>query len=103
MSKNQKIRGIICIVLSAFCFAWMNAFVKLSGDLPSIEKSFFRNLVALIFAFVMIKRSGAGFRFQMKNLHWFILRSLAGTLGIFCNFYAVDHLVLSDASTLNKL
>ena len=51
----------------------------------------------------MIKRSGAGFRFQMKNLHWFILRSLAGTLGIFCNFYAVDHLVLSDASTLNKL
>lgn len=103
MSKNQKIRGIICIILSAFCFAWMNAFVKLSGDLPSIEKSFFRNLVALIFAFVMIKKSGAGFRFQMKNLHWFILRSLAGTLGIFCNFYAVDHLVLSDASTLNKL
>lgn len=81
----------------------MNAFVKLSGDLPSIEKSFFRNLVALIFAFVMIKRSGAGFHFQIKNLHWFILRSLAGTLGIFCNFYAVDHLVLADASMLNKM
>ena len=26
-----------------------------------------------------------------------------GTLGIFCNFYAVDHLVIADANMLNKL
>ena len=26
-----------------------------------------------------------------------------GTLGILCNFYAVDHLVLADASMLNKM
>ena len=26
-----------------------------------------------------------------------------GTIGILCNFYAVDHLVLSDASMLNKM
>lgn len=100
---TQKQKGVFFIIVSAFCFAWMNAFVRLSGDLPSIEKSFFRNLVALIFAFILIWRSGDGFHFKKKNLPWFLLRSGAGTLGIFCNFYAVDHLVLSDASTLNKL
>lgn len=32
-----------------------------------------------------------------------LLRSTFGTLGILCNFYAVDHLLVSDASMLNKL
>ena len=80
----------------------MALFLKLSGDLPAIEKSFFRNLVAAVMAFIMIIRSKEKIQIQKRNLHWFILRSLFGTLGIFCNFYAVDHLVLSDASCLNK-
>lgn len=32
-----------------------------------------------------------------------ILRAVLGTIGIFCNFYALSHMVLSDASMLNKL
>ena len=71
--------------------------------LPSIQKSFFRNLVAFFFALIILLRSKEGFSFQKKNLPAFIGRSFFGTLGILCNFYAVDHLVLSDASILNKL
>ena len=48
---KDKNRGIICIILSAFSFALMALFLKLSGDLPAIEKSFFRNLVAAVIAF----------------------------------------------------
>ena len=40
------------IILSAFFFACMNVSVRLAGDLPSVEKSFFRNLVAAVFAAV---------------------------------------------------
>ena len=69
----------------------------------SDREEFFRNLVAVVIAFIMIIRSKEKIQIQKRNLHWFILRSLFGTLGIFCNFYAVDHLVLSDASCLNKL
>ena len=43
---NTKNKAIVCILISAFGFSIMNLCVKLSGDLPSIEKSFFRNLVA---------------------------------------------------------
>ena len=32
-----------------------------------------------------------------------LLRSVTGTVGILGNFYAVDHLILSDATMLNKM
>lgn len=98
-----KYKGIVYIILSALSFAFMNAFVRLSGDLPSIQKSFFRNLVACIFAFCMLKRQGAGFSMHPGCLKPLLMRSIFGTVGILCNFYAVDHLVLSDASMLNKM
>ena len=37
------------------------------------------------------------------DLKFLFLRSICGTVGIVCNFYAIDHLVLSDANMLNKL
>lgn len=103
MKDLKKYKGIIFIILSAFCFALMNMFVRLSGDLPSIQKSFFRNLVALIFALILLKKNHSGFSGKKENIKYLLIRSAAGTIGILCNFYAVDHLVLSDASMLNKM
>lgn len=101
MSSRNK--GICFIILSAFSFALMGACVRLAGDVPSIQKSFFRNLVAFFVALIMIVRSGDGFEIKKGNLGYMVLRAIFGTLGILCNFYAVDHLVLSDASMLNKM
>ena len=50
MKQENYIRGMIMIILSAFFFACMNVSVRLAGDLPSVQKSFFRNLVATFFA-----------------------------------------------------
>lgn len=100
---NDRNKGIVFIILSAFGFAMMSTFIKLSGDLPSIQKTFFRNLVSCIIAFTLIlkyKESAFGSKENRKVL---ILRSIFGTLGIILNFYAIDRLVLSDANMLNKL
>ena len=100
---SDRNKGIVFIILSAFGFAMMSAFIKLSGDLPSIQKTFFRNLVSCIIAFSLIlkyKESAFGNKENRKIL---ILRSIFGTLGIILNFYAIDRLVLSDANMLNKL
>ena len=99
----QKYKGIFCIVISAFGFAVMNTFVRLAGDLPSVQKSFFRNLVAAGIALITIIKSGEPVSFNKKYLPLLLVRSIAGTCGILCNFYAVDHLVLADASMLSKL
>lgn len=103
MKINSKYKGIVMIIISAFCFALMNMFVRLSGDLPTPEKSFFRNFVAFIFALVIMIKDRDSFHFQKRNLPLLLGRSLAGTLGILGNFYAVDHLALGDASILNKM
>lgn len=100
---NQKTKAIIFILCSAFCFATMNTFVRLAGDLPTIQKSFFRNLIAFLFATVTLLHTKERFHFSSQNLPLLILRSATGLMGILCNFYAVDHLLLSDASLLNKL
>lgn len=99
----MKNKGIFMIIIAAFCFAIMNMFVKLSGDLPSIQKSFFRNLVAVFIAFSILKKSGVGFHIEKRNIGLLLVRSICGTIGIIANFYAVDHLLLSDASIIQKL
>ncbi|MCI8580201.1 MAG: DMT family transporter [Dorea sp.] len=100
---NNRYKGIIYIILSAFCFAFMNMFVRLAGDLPSVQKSFFRNFVAAGFAFVILLKDRVPFRCKRENLIYLLLRAGFGTMGILCNFYAIDHLVLADASMLNKM
>ena len=100
---TNKNKGIFFIILSAIGFAFMSLFVKLAGDLPSMQKSFFRNLVSLFFAFYIIKKSKIGFSFKRENLLLLILRATFGTLGIVLNYYAIENLILSDATMLNKL
>ena len=103
MKQKVKYKGIMFIVLSALCFAFMNMFVRMAGDLPAVQKSFFRNLVAFIIALAMMVRQKETFQVEKGNWKFMFLRAIFGTLGILCNFYAVDHLVLSDASMLNKM
>ena len=91
------------IILSAFFFACMNVSVRLAGNLPSVEKSFFRNLVAAVFAAVILCKDHTLPKVNKKYWGPLILRCVCGTMGILCNFYAIDHLLVADASILNKL
>lgn len=100
---NNKTKGIIFILISAFSFALMSTFVKLSGDLPSIEKSFFRNLVSCVVAFYLVRKDKSLLFGHKENRLALIGRATLGTLGIWANYYAIDNLILSDATILNKL
>ena len=100
---TNKNKGILFIILSALSFALMSFFVKLSGNLPSMQKSFFRNIVALFFSIYIIKKSNISFRFKKENLIFLIARATFGTHGIVFNYYAIENLILSDATMLNKL
>lgn len=100
---KEKHKGVIYILLAVFCFAMMSTFVKLSGNLPSMQKAFFRNAVALIFAIGIMRKDKIKFSGDKKNLGLLLIRATMGTIGILCNFYAIDHLVLSDANILNKM
>lgn len=102
--KNaDRMKGIIHIILAAFGFAMMSFFVRLAGDLPTMEKAFFRNIVSVGVALFMIRRKGEKISIREGCLPDLVIRSTVGTLGIICNFWAVSHMAIADANILNKL
>lgn len=87
---NSKTKGILYVITAAFGFSMMSVFVHLAGDLPVFQKAFFRNIVALIFVTgIMLKRK-IGFVPDKKNVPALLGRSFFGTVGLLCNFYAID-------------
>ena len=100
--KNTVWKGVFFLILSAFFFSLMSLFVRLSGDLPTFQKAFFRNIIATIAATVVLAKSKS-FKMQKGSLPSLLLRSVTGAVGVVCNFYAIDKMNISDASILNKL
>lgn len=100
---KSRTKGILCILSAAMCFALMGVFIRLAGDVPSMQKSFFRNSVAAICAGIVLLRQKPVFHMDGKKFGLLMMRAVCGTVGLLCNFYAVDHLVLADASMLNKM
>ncbi len=103
MKMSKKSKGILYIILSALSFSFMSLFIKLSGNIPTLQKSFFRNFVAAIVALILLRKKKTPLHFPKKSWYPVVGRALFGTFGIFFNFYAIDHLHIADASMLNKL
>ena len=101
----KKGLGILFILGAALCFALMNLFVNLAGDLPLMQKVFFRNGLTAVVVMVVLCFQKEHFRIANKGcIPWHFLRSGLGLLGVVLNFYAIDHIgSISDASILNKL
>ena len=114
-------KGILCIVASAFGFALMAFFVRLcddfGGEITCFQKSFFRNVIALVIALAVFAKEGKSSRAQepsspsaIHNSSFIIhnsflpllLRAVFGTVGIFANFYALSRIPIGEAMTLNK-
>lgn len=91
------------IIIASLGFAFMSIFIKLAGDLPNMEKVFFRNFVSTIFLFFVIKRRNGSFFGKKEHRKHLLLRSSLGVVGMILFFYSISNLVTSDANMLNKL
>lgn len=100
---NSKTKGILYVITAAFGFSMMSVFVHLSGDLPPFQKAFFRNAAALIAVAVIMLKRHISFIPKKGSGKQLFCRAFFGTIGLVCNFYAIDRLALADANMLNKL
>lgn len=100
---NPHVQAVFHILTSAFFFALMTFFVRDSGHLPLMEKCFFRNAIAALIAGITLARSKEKFHIQKAGIPYLAARCIFGTAGLIANFWAIDHLVLSDANMLNKM
>ena len=65
---SKRTKGILLLILSAFFFACMNMFVKLSGEeLPVFQKVFFRNAMAAVIAFIVLLKNKAPLKPSVKG------------------------------------
>ncbi len=104
MKVSKNTIGIIYILGAALCFALMNLFVKTAGELPLMQKVFFRNALTSVVVGILLCFQKQKFRIHGKESWlWLFLRSALGLLGVVLNFYAIDRLPIADASILNKL
>ena len=100
---KQRNQGILLIICAGLFFSFMTFFVRIAGDLPTMQKTFFRNLFPVFFAAITLARSEKKFFIRKDSIPSLAARSIFGVLGVICNFYAIDKLNLSDANMLNKL
>ena len=102
-TQRQKKVAILHILGAAFSFAMMTLFIRLSGDLPTMQKTFFRNFFALWIALAaLVRQKQAPVIVKGAGLPMF-MRCFFGGTGMIANFWAVDHLGIADANMLNKL
>ena len=90
------------MVLAAFFFASMAVGIKVaSGSFSTVELVFYRGIVSVVFMALVMKARGTPLRSPVPFMHaW---RSLIGVLSLGTWFYAIAHLPLATAMTLNYM
>lgn len=72
---KSKYKGIILMITSAFSFALMMTFVRLAGDLPTLQKAFFRNAVAALFALAVLLKDPSMFKAPRESYKYMFFLS----------------------------
>lgn len=93
-------RGAAFAVLAAAAFALMSACVKAaSAEVATEVVVFFRSGVSLLVLLPWLLRGGVG-QLATRRLGAHLWRAAFGTCAIYCFFYAIAHLHLSEAIVL---
>ncbi len=90
------------MILGSFFFATMAVGIKVaSRDFNTFELVFYRGIVSVIFMAVVLRTRGTALKTAVPMMHaW---RSVIGVLSLASWFYAIAHLPLATAMTLNYM
>ncbi len=96
---NQK-KSMLWIIVATFFFSLMGSFVKLGAThFSSVELVFYRSFISLLFLLIYIVISQK--EIKTPHLRKQIDRGVVGFLSLAFFFYAIAHLNLGSAMTLN--
>lgn len=100
---NDKLKGILLILITAFLLSIMGLFVKMAGHIPTAEKLVYRNLISIIVSFFIIFKTKGSFFGTKKSIKGLAARTILGTIGLLAKIYAVSHMLLANATMLTEL
>jgi drug/metabolite transporter (DMT)-like permease len=101
VSRDRPFIGIACKVAATLFFAVMFAAIRWLGDyFPIGEIVFFRSVLGASVVVVAALATGGPSLLATKRIGSHALRSIAGTVSMFCNFAAYTFLPLADATAI---
>ncbi len=90
------------MVVASFWFALMAVGIKFaSGSFGTFELIFYRGVVSVVFMAIVVRAKGTSLRTAVPMMH--VWRSAIGVLSLGSWFYAIAHLPLATAMTLNYM
>lgn len=96
MSSALK-TGALYLLLGEALLAIMGAIIKHLSDTLSTEQIVFaRNLTALLVLLPLLSRSGFE-AVKTRHIRWHLMRGLVGISAMYCYFWALGHLPLTEA------
>lgn len=99
--KEHTTTAYVSMLWGAFAFASMGALGHLAGERCSWQLvALARTTLALIFALTFALFTGVKLVFLKPRTLW--IRSIFGSIGILCSFYALTHLPISTSLTLSN-
>ena len=96
--RDAPLRAIAFMLAGAVSFATMNALARAMRALPWPVLGFSRALLGLGLALAFARARGASLAIVDRRRMW--QRSVAGTTGMLCTFFALTHMPLADATAL---
>ena len=103
IEESRRSFGILLALLSTFSFSCMTIFAALnSPEIPVWEQTFFRNLVGLIVAGVVLKKNRQPLFGERKYWPYMLARSVFGFLAVALLFYASRNALQADVTILNR-
>ena len=96
-SADRPLRALGFMLLAAGAFALMNTLARGLRAIPWPVLAFARGALGFIAALVVARWRGASLGIRDGRLMW--RRSLFGSTGMVCTFFALTHMPLSDATS----
>ena len=97
---KKNLKGITCIIIAAFCFSIMSAFLKLIIDQHHVlDIMFLRSIFALTILSTLYKFKF--FEVKKKYFKFHFFRTILGVLAMFFSFTALKHIPLSNLTIIN--
>lgn len=73
------------------------------GDVGAMQKVCFRSAFIAVVTAIMMKAKGQSFRIKRNCIKEHFFRSLFGMLGVLGNYYALTHMIISDATMIMEM
>ncbi|DBA00910.1 TPA: LOW QUALITY PROTEIN: hypothetical protein N0F65_006110, partial [Lagenidium giganteum] len=98
---NDRVKGMILVAMSAFTFSLLSTLIKFeSRSMSSMETVFWRSSVALVLNLMAVRAAGVSLHVPKKHRMALLSRCAFGSCSMSMSFYAMQQMVLADASVL---